>query len=277
MQSVLNTAWDFESSELADLIDELPLWAAPFGLKLLDNIEYKLGIDILDIGFGTGFPLTEIAMRFGNTSTIYGIDPWEAVVERAKRKIEFYSIKNVNIIKGYAEEIPLQNHSMDLIISNNGLNNVNDINRVLKECSRILKTGGQFLHSLNLEGTMIEFYRVFEKTLSEFGLHNAINAMWQHIEQKRKPLEPYLQLIESHDFTVRSVIHDKFSYSFVNGTAFLNHFFIRLAFLESWKSIIPEENIYKVFIKLESNLNDMTKNGNPLILSIPFVVIDCTK
>jgi len=86
--------------------DELPLWSAPFGWKLLDHIQYKSGITALDIGFGTGFPLIELAMRLGESATVYGIDPWKEAIERAKQKIDYYGISNVRIIEGVAESIP---------------------------------------------------------------------------------------------------------------------------------------------------------------------------
>jgi hypothetical protein len=50
--------------------DELPFWSAPFGLKLLDLIDYKPAISAIDIGFGTGFPLIELAMRLGDSSAV---------------------------------------------------------------------------------------------------------------------------------------------------------------------------------------------------------------
>ena len=62
--------------EVVSALDELSLWSAPFGLKLLDSVLYKKNMNVLDIGFGTGFPLTELAMRLGKTSRIYGVDPW---------------------------------------------------------------------------------------------------------------------------------------------------------------------------------------------------------
>lgn len=77
----------------------MPLWAAPFGLKLLEGIRYKKGIQALDIGFRAGFPLIEIAMRLGKDSKIYGIDPWEAAIDRAEKKIDYYDIHNIEIEK----------------------------------------------------------------------------------------------------------------------------------------------------------------------------------
>ncbi|MBN1577163.1 MAG: hypothetical protein JW913_11460 [Chitinispirillaceae bacterium] len=75
MRPYLQPRFDF--ALLPDLCDELPFWSAPFGLKLLDLIEYRRNITALDIGFGCGFPLIELAMRLGPTCTVYGIDPWD--------------------------------------------------------------------------------------------------------------------------------------------------------------------------------------------------------
>jgi len=146
---------NFELNELINVFDELPLWSAPFGLKLLENINYKQNITALDIGFGAGFPLTEIAMRLGNSSTVYGIDPWKETFQRVNQKIYYYGISNIKLIEGEAESIPLEDNSIDLITSNNGINNVSDIDTVLSECSRILKIGGQFVQTMNLDKTMI--------------------------------------------------------------------------------------------------------------------------
>ena len=66
---------DFNFVKLIDVFDELPIWSAPFGLKLLDYVDYKTNISAIDIGFGTGFPLTELALRLGESSIVYGIDP----------------------------------------------------------------------------------------------------------------------------------------------------------------------------------------------------------
>jgi ubiquinone/menaquinone biosynthesis C-methylase UbiE len=148
-----------------EVFDELPIWSAPFGLKLLDRIVYKPGISAIDIGFGTGFPLTEIAMRLGPDSTVYGIDPWAEAIARVQKKIALYRIGNIRIIQGVAESIPLDDRSMDLITSNNGINNVNDVDRVLSECSRIIKKGGQFVMTMNLDKSMIEFYSQLENVL----------------------------------------------------------------------------------------------------------------
>lgn len=268
---------NFELNELINVFDELPLWSAPFGLKLLENINYKQNITALDIGFGAGFPLTEIAMRLGNSSTVYGIDPWKETFQRVNQKIYYYGISNIKLIEGEAESIPLEDNSIDLITSNNGINNVSDIDTVLSECSRILKIGGQFVQTMNLDKTMIEFYNQLENVLAEMKLYKEIELMYKHIKQKRPPLHDFLGLMQKHNFIVNDVVEDEFCYKFADATAMFNHYFIRLAFMESWIKLLPLGKVEQIFDTIESRLNEQAKETGGIKLSIPFVLINAIK
>jgi len=277
MSNYLKTDFDFNSDLLLELFDELPIWASPFGLKLLDRIKYRRNISALDIGFGAGFPLTEIAMRLGETCKIYGIDPWEAAIRRTEKKIEFYGIKNIKIINGVAENIPLPDKSVELITSNNGLNNVENIEKALSECSRIAKTGGQLIHTYNLDNTMFEFYDLLKELLTAEKMDIELKKMNDQIYKKRKPLNEFIKLLELNNFRVTTVLNDQFNYKFADGTAMLNHYFIRLAFLDGWKSIIPEEKQIKIFNRIEDLLNQKAEKDRYVNLSVPFVLLDCVR
>ena len=216
-------------------------------------------------------------MRLDNNSIVYGIDPWDGAVDRAEKKIDFYNIKNIEIIRGVAEDIPLLDNEIDLILSNNGLNNVTDLDKSLSECARIMKKGGQFIQTMNLNDTMIEFYSVMEKVLTDLKLTDSLTAMQKQIYKKRKPLDQYLELIKTHGFSIDNVIHDKFEYKFADGTAMLNHYFIRLAFIDGWKEIVPANRQKEVFGLIENDLNEKSQKDGIMKLSIPFVVIDTEK
>jgi arsenite methyltransferase len=277
MTHYLNTSFDINDKETVSVIDELPLWSAPFGLKLLEKINYKKNITALDIGSGLGFPVLEVAMRLGNSCKVYGIDPWEATVERIKSKIKIYGITNAEMIFGAAEKIPLPDNSVDLIISNNGLNNVNDLTAVLNECSRISKTGSQFLFTFNTNRTMIEFYSIIETVLRKRNLIDEIEAMKKHINKKRKPIDEYRFLLEQNGFAVKEIFQDEFFLHYADGTAMLNHFLITLAFIESWKEIVPKERQKEIFSEVEKQLNKIAENEGIFKLSVPYVLIDSEK
>ncbi|HVR62236.1 MAG TPA: class I SAM-dependent methyltransferase, partial [Polyangia bacterium] len=120
---------------LAATYDELPLWSAPFGLALLDAVRLRTGMTVLDVGCGTGFPLLEIAARAG-AGVAHGIDPWRAALERARHKAAARGLASVRLHEGVAEALPFAGRTIDLIVSNNGINNVADLDRALAECAR---------------------------------------------------------------------------------------------------------------------------------------------
>ncbi|MDR1707620.1 MAG: class I SAM-dependent methyltransferase [Prevotella sp.] len=267
----------FDPNRLLNTFDELPFWSAPFGLKLLDNIDYKKNISVLDIGFGSGFPLTEIAMRLGDSCTIYGIDPWAEAIERTRLKLDYYNINNVNLIEGVAENIPLKDDSLDLITSNNGINNVADIEQVISECSRIMKPGGQFIQTMNLDKTMFEFYNVMKDVLIELKLYEEIEDMHKHIAVKRPSIDLFTEIMQECGFIIKSIEYDQFNYKFVDGTTLLSHYFIRMAFMDSWIALLPQNKIKEIFSQIENALNKQADILGGIKLSVPYVLIDAIK
>lgn len=277
MKNVKSGEFDFNNPELVSVIDEVPIWSAPFGMKLLDIIRYRKNITALDIGFGLGFPLLEIAMRLGNSCKVYGIDPWKQAIERTKKKIEIYEISNVEILDGSAEKIDLPDNSVDLIVSNNGINNVTDLETVLCECSRIMKKGSQFIATVNTNKTMHEFYRVYEEVLLEAGMDDAVVRMYDQIYQKRKPVEELKEMFQISGLKINRIIEDEFRYRYADGSAMLNHFFIRLAFLESWKSVIDRQCADEVFCEIENRINSISNVNGGFEMTVPFLTFDCVK
>jgi len=136
---------DTSDTTVISCIDELHLWSAPFGLSLLETVKFQKNIEILDIGCGLGFPMLEIAQRFGSIVSVTCIDPWKEAVQRLRIKAESYNIKNISIIEGNIEDNDFPKNFFGLIISNNGINNVENLDLSLSECYRIAKPGTQFV------------------------------------------------------------------------------------------------------------------------------------
>jgi hypothetical protein len=57
----------------------------------------------------------------------------------------------------------------------------------------------------------------------------------------------------------------------------LNHHFIKVAFMDSWKKILPENRVQEIFGVIETKLNRQAKESGVLALSIPFVLINGIK
>jgi ubiquinone/menaquinone biosynthesis C-methylase UbiE len=277
MKNYLKQTYDRSDPAIISAIDEMPLWSAYFGEVLLDTVVFREKTKILDIGCGGGFPLLELAQRFGAGSEVIGIDPWKAATNRLKGKAKTMAVNNIHIINGVAEELPIENNYFDLIVSNNGLNNCSDQIKVLSECYRTLKPGGQLVFTVNLPGSMKEFYSIFRATLKEQNLNDVIVKMEQHIKEKRKSLKENIDQVRKNHFTVKEIIQKSFYMRYLNGTAFLNHHFVKIAFLESWIKIVPPGKRSKVFSILEEKLNNFSKTKGELRLTIPFVCFDCRK
>jgi SAM-dependent methyltransferase len=99
---------NIEDPDFIAAIDELSLWSAPFGLKLLDTIRFKSNMTALDLGCGEGFPLIELAERIGRSGAVVGLDPWKQALDRAGEKCVVKKVQNAYRANCAAE----LNHSM---------------------------------------------------------------------------------------------------------------------------------------------------------------------
>jgi len=269
----------FDSRNMLDVtgVDELPYWSAAFGIILFDTIKIKPNLRVLDIGFGTGFPLLELAQRLGEGSEIFGVDIWEEAVERTRQKIQERRLKNVTPMIHAAEELPFQNEFFDLVVSNNGLNNVQDLPKVLSEVHRVCKREAQLVFTMNLPSTMMEFYDVYEAVLGDFHMMDEITKMKAHIHEKRKPLDEMRIHLRDAKFGIEREIFSEFSYRFPDGTAMFRYHLIREFFLPSWTTILPADKVREIFSEIERRLNQISAERGELKLTVPFVCMDCRR
>ncbi len=265
-----------DSPAFVDTFDELPLWSASFGLLLLKNLHIQPNSSILDIGCGTGFPLLEIASRMGETCTCYGLDPWQNAVDRLNKKITNYGITNTTVIAGSAENMPYAANSMDYIVSNLGINNFGNRDAALAECLRVLKPDGKLALTTNLYGHWKEFYTVFAEVMANHPIEGGLEKLKQH-EEHRGTVAGLSQWITQHGFTVSKCVEDSFTMTFANGTAFFNHYFVKLGWLGSWLELVPESLREVFFTDLENCLNTIAQKNGALVMSVPMLYLEGTK
>ncbi len=115
---------------------------------------------LLDVGCGAGFPALELAGRLGPKSHVVGLDPSRGAMARARAKATAYRLPNVELVEGVAEAMPFSKGTFDAVVSNNGLNNVADLEGALAECHRVLRDGGQLVATMNLPDSMMTLYRL---------------------------------------------------------------------------------------------------------------------
>ena len=102
------------------------------------------GTTVVDIGSGAGLDSTIAARSVGPTGHVIGVDMTPEMLQRAKQSSESLGLPQLEFRQGLAEELPLPDASVDLVISNGVLNLVPDKLGAYTEIRRVLKPGGEF-------------------------------------------------------------------------------------------------------------------------------------
>jgi SAM-dependent methyltransferase len=102
------------------------------------------GETVLDLGSGAGADVLISAQRVGTSGRAIGLDMTDEMLELARTNAAQAGVGNVEFVKGYIEDIPLPDASVDVVISNCVINLAGDKSKVLAEAARVLRPGGRF-------------------------------------------------------------------------------------------------------------------------------------
>ena len=106
--------------------------------------ELSEGETVLDLGSGAGADVLISARRVGPSGRAIGLDMTDEMLELARANAAEAGMTNAEFLKGYLEEIPLPDDSVDVVISNCVINLAADKRTVLAEAARVLRPGGRF-------------------------------------------------------------------------------------------------------------------------------------
>lgn len=259
---------DLGAPGFGDLYDELPLWSAPFGLWILDRVPLSPTQTVLDLGSGTGFLAIELAERCGPGASVIAVDPWREAMQRLRRKIAQRGLRNIRLLEQDAATIELPDASVDVIVSNLGVNNFDDPARVVRRCARWARRGAQLLLTTNLVGHMAEFYEVYRAVLVETGQADRLPLLDAHVAH-RATGDSLRALLEPGGFAIEAMELGAFRLRCASGSAFLRHHFVRLGFLQAWRDLATPGREAETFAALESALNALAARSGELVLTIP--------
>jgi SAM-dependent methyltransferase len=102
------------------------------------------GETVLDLGSGAGADVLISARRVAPGGRAIGLDMTDEMLDLARANAAEAGIENVEFVKGYLEDVPLPDSSVDVVISNCVINLSGDKAQVLREVARVLRPGGRF-------------------------------------------------------------------------------------------------------------------------------------
>jgi len=132
----------YDERTLTDIPDNV----ANFTLGSGDPIsvaELQPGETVLDLGSGGGLDCLIAAKQVGDTGRVIGVDMTPEMLARSQSTAARLGFSNVEFRKGYLESLPVENESIDVVVSNCVINLSPDKPQVLSEIFRVLKPGGR--------------------------------------------------------------------------------------------------------------------------------------
>jgi SAM-dependent methyltransferase len=101
------------------------------------------GETVLDLGSGAGFDALISWRAVGPTGRVIGVDMTPEMIAKAKENAERVGAGNVEFREGLIEALPVEDESVDVVISNCVINLSPDKSAVFKEAYRVLRPGGR--------------------------------------------------------------------------------------------------------------------------------------
>jgi ubiquinone/menaquinone biosynthesis C-methylase UbiE len=143
---------------------------------------------VLDIGSGGGLDAFIAAKKVGVEGRVIGVDMTPAMLERARSAAQHSGITHVEFRQGQAEALPVDDASVDVVLSNCVINLTEDKDAVFREIFRVLKPGGR-----------LEVSDVVTSGTLPFALRQN-GEEWAGCVSGALPEKEYLELIEQAGF-----------------------------------------------------------------------------
>ena len=108
-----------------------------------DLAELRQGETVLDLGSGSGMDVFIASRQVGEKGKIMGIDMTIDQLDKAERLVKENDIKNIELVKGTFEELPFEENTFDVVVSNGSINLTPNKEKLFKEVYKVLKPSGR--------------------------------------------------------------------------------------------------------------------------------------
>lgn len=157
--SVIQMSGEYDSKDLENVPEGADLGLGCGVPTAFANL--KEGDTVLDLGSGAGVDVFVSARHVGSTGKVIGVDMTEAMIAKARSNAKKINATNVEFRLGEIEALPVENDSVDHVISNCVINLVPNKDKAFREIYRVLKKGGDFtISDIVVDGTVTNAERM---------------------------------------------------------------------------------------------------------------------
>ena len=153
--------------------EERKTWQNPDGI--IGQLDLKPDYVVADLGCGSGYFSVPISR---NVKKVYGIDVQQEMLDYLDQKVQKQKISNIETVLSHGNDIPLENESVDLLLTVNTLHEFRDKEKTAKEIQRVLKHNGR--------AVIVDFVKKFTKFLMYeivYVVNNNIRIILQWMKQ----------------------------------------------------------------------------------------------
>ncbi len=159
----------------------------------LDLAEIRPGEEVLDLGSGSGTDVFCAAVRVGDSGRVVGVDITDEQLAKAARLRDSEGFPNVELVEARIEELPFEDETFDVVISNGVINLSLLKGRVFAEAARVLRPGGRLAIADIVSGHALK-----ERTRRNVEL-------WAACIAGAIPRAKYLEALEAEGLQVKEV------------------------------------------------------------------------
>jgi SAM-dependent methyltransferase len=105
--------------------------------------DLRPGETVVDVGCGAGFDTLIAAQHVGQDGRVIAVDMTAEMRDKAAAGARAMRLSNIDVVEGFAESLPVEDESVDVVISNGVVNLCPDKPAVFREMLRVLKPGGR--------------------------------------------------------------------------------------------------------------------------------------
>ena len=171
-----------------------------------DLANIQEGSAVLDLGSGSGMDVFVAALHIGESGRVVGLDMTDDQLAKARRLRDEAGMEHVSFEQGYIEDLPFDDETFDVVVSNGVINLSAEKDRVFEEVRRVLRPGGRLALS-----DIISEQRLSESIKGDADL-------WAACIGGAEQVDDYTSLIEARGFEITDV-RDNPQYAFTSEQA----------------------------------------------------------